>query len=348
MSGVLVGVLHHEGAFHPSSLGMVAAGAGAAAELGGPCDAVVVGTREEVPDALCASLGAHGAGRVLRAPGVSGLAAPLVDALAAAIAVHRHRYVLLSGGVLGVEAGAGLAARLDGGICVEATALRVCDGALIAERQILGDSQVAQVSFRASVGVVVGRANAFELRADGAGRAEVSDLEVSPSRPAQAQTLTARAHAPVPRRALEDADIVVAGGRGLGRPEGFRVLEALADALGGVVGATRAVVDAGWYPYEAQVGQTGKTVSPRLYVAAGISGAVQHRVGMDRSEHVVAINRDAEAPILQVADLAVIGDLHTIVPRLTEALRARPGARHPGGGEARAAAGGEAPRRYTR
>jgi electron transfer flavoprotein alpha subunit len=151
--------------------------------------------------------------------------------------------------------------------------------------------------------------------------------------------MTARAHEPAPRRELEDADVVVAGGRGLGRPEGFRELEALAEALGGVVGATRAVVDAGWYPYESQVGQTGKTVSPRLYVAAGISGAVQHRVGMERSGNIVAINRDAGAPIMQVAHLGVVGDLHAIVPRLTEALRARRGAR--------AATGGDAERRYA-
>ena len=324
MSGVLVGVSHHEGAFHPSSLGMLATGAQVATELGGRCHAVVVGTAGELPDELCASLGRYGAERVMRAPGSPGLGAPLADALAAALAADGPSHVLLSGSVVGVEAGAALAARLDLGICVEATDLRVADGALVAERLILGDAQVARVSFPAATGVVVGRANAFEaLTRPEAGAAAVVDLDVPRSPAATGQTMTARAHEPAPRRALEDADVVVAGGRGLGRPEGFRVLEELADALGGVVGATRAVVDAGWYPYESQVGQTGKTVSPRLYVAAGISGAVQHRVGMERSEHIVAINRDARAPILQVAHLGVVGDLHAIVPRLTEALRAR-------------------------
>ena len=324
MTGVLVAVSHHDGAFHPSSLGVLGAGARVAAELETRCDALVVGSRGELPDELCASLGAYGAGRVLRAQGSAGLGAPLADALAAAIAVDGHSHVLLSGGVVGAEAGAALAARLDAGLCVEATALRVAEGALEAERPILGDTQVAHVSFRAPVGVVVARANAFEAgpRA-GASAAPVVDLEVRPSPAARAQTMTARAHEPAPRRELEDADVVVAGGRGLGRPEGFRELEALADALGGVVAATRAVVDAGWYPYESQVGQTGKTVSPRLYLAAGISGAVQHRVGMERSDHIVAINRDRAAPIFKVAHLGVVGDLHAIIPRLTEALRAR-------------------------
>jgi electron transfer flavoprotein alpha subunit len=125
---------------------------------------------------------------------------------------------------------------------------------------------------------------------------------------------------------IEDADTLVAGGRGLGRAEGFGLLEELAGSLGGAVAATRAVVDAGWYPYAAQIGQTGKTVAPKLYLAAGISGAIQHKVGMQASEHIVAINKDANAPIFEFSDLGVVGDLNKIVPRLTEAIRARKGA----------------------
>ncbi len=121
---------------------------------------------------------------------------------------------------------------------------------------------------------------------------------------------------------LEDADVIVAGGRGLGGPESFALVEELAEALGGAVGATRAVVDAGWYPYRAQIGQTGKTVSPKLYVAVGISGAIQHKVGMQGSGVIVAINKDAHAPIFEFSDLGVVGDLNAIVPRLTELVRA--------------------------
>ena len=124
---------------------------------------------------------------------------------------------------------------------------------------------------------------------------------------------------------IEDADIVVAGGRGLGGPENFALVEELAKALGGAVAATRAVVDAGWYPYSTQVGQTGKSVSPKLYVACGISGAIQHKVGMQSSNVIVAINKDANAPIFEFSDLGVVGDLHQVVPKLTELVRARKG-----------------------
>jgi len=122
---------------------------------------------------------------------------------------------------------------------------------------------------------------------------------------------------------IEDADVIVAGGRGLGGPENFVLVEALADALGGAVAATRAVVDAGWYAYSTQVGQTGKTVAPKLYVAIGISGAIQHKVGMQGSGVIVAINKDSHAPIFDFADLGVVGDLHAIVPKLTELVRQR-------------------------
>jgi len=124
---------------------------------------------------------------------------------------------------------------------------------------------------------------------------------------------------------IEDADILVGGGRGLGDAESFKIAEDLAEALGGAVAATRAVVDAGWYPYAAQIGQTGKTVAPKLYLALGISGAIQHKVGMQNSENIVAINKDPNAPIFEFCDLGVVGDLHKIAPKLTEAIKAKKG-----------------------
>jgi electron transfer flavoprotein alpha subunit len=137
--------------------------------------------------------------------------------------------------------------------------------------------------------------------------------------------ITAQELEEVAGASIEDADVIVAGGRGLGGPENFSLAEELARALGGAVGATRAVVDAGWYPYSAQIGQTGKVVSPKLYIALGISGAIQHKVGMQSSNTIVAINKDGNAPIFEFSDLGVVGDLHEIVPKLTQLLEQRKG-----------------------
>jgi len=173
--------------------------------------------------------------------------------------------------------------------------------------------------------VIIGRLNAFEVAESGSGDAEVADadVELSPwSTKAKMRTRGEQRGADVN---IEDADILVAGGRGLGKAEGFKLCEELAEALGGAVAATRAVVDAGWYPYAAQIGQTGKTVAPKLYLAAGISGAIQHKVGMQSSENIVAINKDQNAPIFEFSDLGVVGDLNKILPKLTEAVKAKKG-----------------------
>jgi electron transfer flavoprotein alpha subunit len=136
-------------------------------------------------------------------------------------------------------------------------------------------------------------------------------------------TMLEQAHEESEGPSIEEADVIVAGGRGLGGPENFALVEGLAKALGGAVAATRAVVDAGWYPYASQVGQTGKTVSPKLYIACGISGAIQHKVGMQGAGVVVAINKDPNAPIFEFSDLGVVGDLHEIVPKLTQLVQQR-------------------------
>ena len=138
-----------------------------------------------------------------------------------------------------------------------------------------------------------------------------------------AARMVEQAHEETSGPSIEDADVIVAGGRGLGAPEGFKLAEDLAAALGGAVAATRAVVDAGWYPYATQVGQTGKSVSPKLYIALGISGAIQHKVGMQSSGTIVAINKDPNAPIFDFADFGIVGDLNQIVPKLAELVRAR-------------------------
>ena len=320
MSGILVYALHYEGAFNKNSLGAVSEGARLASELGTECHAIVVG--EGVADDLASQLGNYGASKVFRVEGPEGLAQPVVDAMAKVANEGGHEYLLFGGGLLGFEIGAGLAARLDAGVVMEVTEVEARDGKLVAKRPILKDSQVSDVHYRSKVGVIIGRLNAFEAKETG-GSATVEDVDVE----FQAHSLKASMVNRGEQRGgdvnIEDAKVLVAGGRGLGKAEGFDQLEELAGALGGAVAATRAVVDAGWFPYAGQIGQTGKTVAPKLYLAAGISGAIQHKVGMQSSENIVAINKDSNAPIFEFSDLGIVGDLNKIVPKLTEAVKAK-------------------------
>jgi electron transfer flavoprotein alpha subunit len=325
MANILVYALHYEGAINKNSLGAVSEGARLASELGGEAHALLLG--EGVPRELAASLGRYGAKKALVAEGPEGLAQPLVDAMAKAITDGGYRYALFGGGLLGFEIGAGLAARLNAGVVMEVTNVRVENGQLIAERPILGDSSISQVSYRSDVGIVIGRLNAFEARETGEGEAAVEELSYELSPHAQRAKMVTRGEQRGADVDIEGADVLIAGGRGLGKPEGFELVEELAKAFGGnaAVAATRAVVDAGWYPYSAQIGQTGKTVAPKLYLAAGISGAIQHKVGMQSSENIVAINKDANAPIFEFSDLGIVGDLNKILPKLTEAIKAKKG-----------------------
>jgi electron transfer flavoprotein alpha subunit len=322
MSGILVYALHYDGEFNKNSLGAVSEGARLAGQLGTECHAIVVGDKAGLGDDLCATLGGYGATKVFRAEGPEGLAQPVVDAMAKVISDHGHGYALFGGGLLGFEIGAGLTARLDAGVCMEVTSIRVEDGKLVSERPIIKDSQVSDVHYASDVGVIIGRLNAFEASQDGAGDATVEDVDVEFAPHSLKAKMVQRGEQRGADVNIEDADILVAGGRGLGKAEGFEQLEALAGAMGGAVAATRAVVDAGWYSYSAQIGQTGKTVAPKLYLAAGISGAIQHKVGMQSSENIVAINKDANAPIFEFSDLGIVGDLNKIVPKLTEAVKA--------------------------
>jgi electron transfer flavoprotein alpha subunit len=325
MSGILVYALHYEGAFNKNSLGAVSEGARLAGELGTECHAIVLGDKAGLPDELCASLGSYGATKVFRVEGPEGLAQPVVDAMAKVAQDNDHDYLLFGGGLLGFEIGAGLAARLDAGVVMEVTEVAAQDGKLVAKRPILKDSEVANVQYRSKVGVIIGRLNAFEVRETGSADAAVEDVPVEFAPHSLKATMVQRGEQRGADVNIEDADILVAGGRGLGKAEGFQQLEELAGVLGGAVAATRAVVDAGWYPYAAQIGQTGKTVAPKLYLAAGISGAIQHKVGMQSSENIVAINKDSNAPIFEFSDLGIVGDLNKIVPKLTEAVRAKKG-----------------------
>src|SRR5215211_6588809 len=224
MSGILVYALHYEGAFNKNSLGAVSEGARLAGQLGAECHVVVVGDKAGLPDDLCASLGRYGASRVFRVEGPEGLAQPVVDAMARIIGERGHGYALFGGGLLGFEIGAGLTARLDAGVCMEVTSVRVEDGKLVSERPILQDSSVSDVHYRSDVGVIIGRLNAFEARETGDASAAVQDVDVA----FEPHSLKARMVTRGEQRGadvnIEDADILVAGGRGLGNAEGFEPL----------------------------------------------------------------------------------------------------------------------------
>jgi electron transfer flavoprotein alpha subunit len=323
MGGILVYALHDdEGNFNKNSLGAISEAAKLAGEIGSEAAAVVVG---DVADDAAAGLGAYGAKKVYRckeAP--EGLAQPIVDVMAKVMTDNDFSYALFGGGLLGFEIGAGLTARLNAGVTMEVTQVNVQDGKLVAERPILQDSQIADVGYVEEPGIIIGRLNAFDENESG-GTAEVEDVQVELSEWSTKAKMVTRGEQRGADVNIEDADILVGGGRGLGKKENFELAEQLADSMGGAVAATRAVVDAGWYPYAAQIGQTGKTVAPNLYLALGISGAIQHKVGMQSSENILAINKDQNAPIFEFCDLGVVGDLHKIVPKLTEAIKAKKG-----------------------
>src|SRR6187455_1647992 len=262
MPGILVYALHDdEGNFNKNSLGALSEASRLAGEIGGDAAAVVVG---DVSDDAAAGLGAYGVKRVFRAKEApEGLAQPIVDVMAKVISDEGFSYALFGGGLLGFEIGAGLTARLNAGVTMEVTQVKVSDGKLVAERPILQDSQIADVGYVSEPGIIIGRLNAFDAEESG-GSADVVDVDVELSPWSSKATMVERGEQRGADVNIEDADILVGGGRGLGAKEGFELCEQLADSMGGAVAATRAVVDAGWYPYAAQIGQTGKSVAPKL------------------------------------------------------------------------------------
>jgi electron transfer flavoprotein alpha subunit len=312
----LVFLEHHEGALQKGSLGVLSK----AAQLGGEVAAVVIGSgvKELAPGA-----GAFGAQTVyaaddprLEAP----LPQPRVDVLASLVRAHGFENVLFAQSVLAADVAAGLAARLEAGLNWDLSGLAERDGQLVGTRAALADSVIVEVAWKGTPRLAIVRTGTFDPVETG-GSAQVEDAPVELEEHSMRATMVEQAHAEQTGPPIEDADTIVAGGRGLGSPANFSLAEGLARALGGAVAATRAAVDAGWYPYSAQVGQTGKTVSPKLYVALGISGAIQHKVGMQGSSTIVAINKDANAPIFEFSDLGVVGDVHEVVPKLTELIR---------------------------
>ncbi len=320
--GILVFVEHHGDELQKGSLGVLSK----AASLGeGDVAAVLVGAGVK---ALAAEAGRFGAAKVYVAEDDS-LDPPLpqgrVDVLAQVARDGGYDTILLANSVLAADVAAGLAARLDAGLNWDLVDLVPQDGALVGKRPALQDSVYVDVGWTAAPRIGLFRAGSFDATPAGGAEPQVEDVTVELEEHSRGAKIVEQQLEDSSGPSIEDAEIVVAGGRGLGAPEHFTLAEELAKALGGAVGATRAVVDAGWYPYAAQIGQTGKTVSPKLYVALGISGAIQHKVGMQSSNVIVSINKDANAPIFEFSDLGVVGDVHEIVPKLTELLNQRKG-----------------------
>lgn len=243
---------------------------------------------------------------------------PFTAAARSAIEQSGATVVLLGATADGRDLAPRLAARLGVGVASDVVGLE-WDGKLIARRPVYSGKAFARVEFQKTPAIASLRLNAFTVEASDGGSAEVVQLDYAP---VEAKVRVKEIRTPeAGEMSVAEADIIVSGGRGLKEASNFSYIRDLAHALGGAVGASRATVDAGWIPHQHQVGQTGRVVAPNLYIAAGISGAIQHLAGMSSSKHIVAINKDAEAPIFKIADLGVVGDLFEILPALTEAVK---------------------------
>lgn len=293
-----------------------------ARKLGGTLEAFYAG-----PDAaaIAGTLGEYGVQKVYALdPGETLLGAPAAAALAALVAEHQPDVILFGGTYDGRDVLGRLSARLDAPVLTNCMSITADGDNVQVGTAIFGGNTLVDTVFKGSKPALAAfRPKSFAAEPSGGAPAEV--VSVSPvdiGRAGEAKVLNRHVEEQTGPK-LEDSDIVVSGGRGLGGAEHYAMVEELAKLLKGAAGASRAIVDAGWVPYSHQVGQTGKTVKPKIYVACGISGATQHMVGMKGSDSIIAINKDAEAPIFSIADLGIVGDVHKVMPKLLEALKSR-------------------------
>lgn len=319
MADVLVLVDHVDGAVRKPTLELLTL----ARRIGDPV-ALALGAGAE---ATAGVLGEHGAVKVLTADApefAEYLVVPKVDALQAAYDAVSPVAVLVVSSAEGKEIAARLALRIGSGIITDATDLEADAKGPVATQAAFAASFTTKSRVSRGVPVITVKPNSAPVEPAAAAGA-VEALAVSFGAAATGTKVVARTPRESTAPELTEAAIVVSGGRGVNGAENFPLIEALADSLGAAVGASRAAVDAGWYPHTSQVGQTGKSVSPQLYIASGISGAIQHRAGMQTSKTIVAVNKDPEAPIFDLVDYGVVGDLFTVVPQLTEEINNRKG-----------------------
>lgn len=323
MPGVLVLIEQSGGALAASSRELLGKGKELAAALGGPLSAVAIGDNPAGLAQQAVGLGADTVYSVADARLAAYTTDGYVAAAMAAVEAASPAVILGGSSFQMRDFGAALAADLDAGLAVDVTDLRVEDGAVRAVRPSHGGNVLTTLSFAAGRPVVaLARKQSFAPAQEG-GSGTVQSLAMPAAEIRTQVTGVAPKSGAVN---LTDAAIIVTGGRGLGDKDNyFKLIPPLAEALGAAYGASRAIVDAGWVPYEHQVGQTGKTVTPKLYVACGVSGAIQHLAGMRSSRNIVAINRDAEAPIFRVATYGLVGDVNELIPLLTQELKARLG-----------------------
>jgi electron transfer flavoprotein alpha subunit len=320
---LLVGEAGADGSPRPIAWEMLTAARQVASELGGAnVTGLFIGAGITDAAQIWAS---GGADRVLIADGegFAGLM-PLTAAaaLTRAIEAADPAVVLVPGTTAGRDYAPLVAARLGVGLAADCVSFSAEDGALMATRPVLGGRALTRVTFPGGgPSMATVRSGSFAKSEPGLTEPDVEMLDVALSPDDQRVSLVETTPKGTGASRLDSADVVVSGGRGLKEPAHFAIVEELAEAFGAAVGATRAVVDAGWRPHQEQIGQTGRTVSPRLYVAVGISGAVQHNVGMQGSDYIVAINRDPEAPIFKIASFGIVGDLFEVVPALTAEVR---------------------------
>ena len=327
MSEILVLIDHGHGKPNKISLQMLTAATQIAGETGDSVSAVWLG---EGAGEHADTLGAHGAAKLYTwdsADADAFVTLPKVEALQSIVEDGDVAAVFFASSNHTKDVAARLGIRVDGGVITDVTDLAVDGGRIQCTKEVFGGATITKSKVAEGKLQIIGiSSNAFAAEETGGGAPETVALDVSLSDDAQKAKVTdVEIQVSGDRPDIGDAGIVVAGGRGLGNEEGFRLMEELADALGAGVGASRAATDAGWYPHRYQIGQTGRTISPSLYIGSGISGAIQHRAGMQTSQNIVAINKDAEAPIFQIADFGVVGDLYDVVPKLVEEIKERKG-----------------------